>query len=241
MDLTALDIQVLAVAFAAAFMQGLVGFGSAMVAMAVLPGLIGLGVATPLVAVSVLPSDTIILLRYRRHLSLRAVSGLIVGMLAGIPIGLFALRHFPAKVLLPALGVVIAAYALLALVEWRPPELPNPRWGLLFGSLSGVLGGAYNVSGPPVVIYGNCRRWLPPEFKGNLQLFFLIGDLLVSLSHGVAGNLTPAVWDRLVLVLPVSVLGVLAGMLLDRFIHPALFRRLVLVALVVLGLRLVVA
>lgn len=70
----------LLVVFAAMFTQGLVGFGSAMVSMALLPEPLGLSVAGPLVALMALPSEGLVLIRYRRSLNWRAVARLAAGM-----------------------------------------------------------------------------------------------------------------------------------------------------------------
>ena len=227
------------VVFLAAVVQGLLGFGSAMVAMSLLPGPLGLATATPLVAVLALPSEGLMLVRYRATLNWRAAAWMALGMIAGVPVGMLLLRRIGEGILLPALGLVIVVYALYAVGEWRLPELRSPPWGLVAGWLGGVLGGAYNTSGPPVVVYGNCRRWSPSEFKGNLQAFFLLCDTTVVTGHALAGNLTPTVCDHLAAALPAAVLGVCAGMSLDRWLHPRLFRRLVLGGLVVLGVRLI--
>jgi uncharacterized membrane protein YfcA len=105
--------------------------------------------------------------------------------------------------------------------------------------LAGLLGGAYNTSGPPVIVYGDCRRWAPPEFKSNLQAFFAVADGLVVLGHVAAGNLTRVVLTHYALALPAILLGLWLGLRLERRVQPAAFRRLALLLLLVLGARLV--
>lgn len=227
------------VVFLAALVQGLLGFGSAMVAMSLLPDAIGLVTAAPLVAVLALPSEGLMLVRYRGALNWRAAAWLGGGMLAGVPVGMLLLRRVGEGVLLPVLGAVIVVYAVYALADWHLPQLRGLGWALLAGWFGGVLGGAYNTSGPPVVVYGNCRRWLPAEFKGSLQAFFLLCDVTVVAGHALSGNLTPVVWGHLSTALPAVVAGVGVGMAMDRIVPPRLFRRLVLAGLVVLGARLV--
>jgi len=229
---------VLAVILAAGFVQGLIGFGSAMVAMALLPTWIGLHVAAPLVAIIALPAETLVFLRYRDAWSWRSVARLVLGMLLGVPVGLKALQHLAPGLLLAVLGGVIAGYAAYGLLGWRLPELRNGRWAYLAGWLGGLLGGAYNTSGPPVVIYGDCRRWERAEFKGNLQAFFFCCDLSVTTGHALSGNLTAEVGWYFLWALPVVALGSTLGASLDRFIPAARFRAVVLVGLLGLGLRL---
>lgn len=232
------DALVFGVVFAAVLMQTLAGFGSAMVAMALLPYWVGLLVAAPLVALVAATLEVVVLVYWRQALTWRAIRQLNVGMVLGVPLGMLALSRVEAGILLPVLGGVLVAYALYALLNLRLPELRHSRWAYGAGALAGVLGGAYNVSGPPVVVYGHCRRWTPAQFKANLQAFFLLGDALVIVGHGVAGNLTPTVWQNYLLALPAIALGLIAGLALERFVPPSVFRRMALILLVVLGVRL---
>jgi hypothetical protein len=105
------------VAFLAAFTQGLTGFGSALVAMAVLPGLLGIRVAAPLVALMAGTIEGVLLARYRHAFNLRAVWRLVLAMLLGVPLGIFALRQVEERLVLAILGLVIAGYALYALLN----------------------------------------------------------------------------------------------------------------------------
>ena len=100
------------------------------------------------------------------------------------------------------------------------------------------MGGAYNTSGPPAIIYGNCRKWSLQEFKSNLAGYFLVGSIVVVTSHWMSGNFTPVVWMNFWITLPALFLGFFLGQGMDRWLNPEIFRRIVLVLLVGLGLRL---
>ncbi len=240
----------LLILFLAVFTQTLSGFGSGLVAMAFLPSLLGVQTSVPLVLMVSASMEVILLIRLRAHFNFKAVWLLMLASVLGIPLGVWALRglsepgdhaglggHAGSPLQLAVLGVVIAGYALYALFNFRLPRLDRPVWSYLAGFLSGLLNGAYGVGGPPLVIYGNCRGWKPDEFKSNLQGLFLISNLLSIFSHALAGNLTPTVWSSYLYALPAVGLGLLAGGLLGRFVNPQLFRKLVLILLVVMGLR----
>lgn len=238
MSNVALELVALgAILFLAIFTQSLSGFGSALVAMAILPSLLGLQVAAPLVALVAATAEVILLLRFRSALTLQPIWRMAVGAVFGIPLGVFALRQVNDKLTLTLLGIVIIGYALYALFHFKLPKLQQPRWAFVFGFVAGLLGGAYNTSGPPAVVYGDSSRWSPAEFKANLQAFFLLNDVLVVAAHGVSGNLTGQVWQLYLLALPLIGLGIWAGWYCERFINPAMFRNLVLWLLVGLGVR----
>jgi uncharacterized membrane protein YfcA len=222
-----------------AFTQTLTGFGSALVSMSILPPLLGIHVASPLVALMAITLESILLIRFRGAINFKAVWRLSLAALAGIPIGLVLARTVSEDIVLTVLGVILVGYSLYALITPRLPELKHPAWAFVFGFVGGILSGAYNVAGPAAVIYGNCRRWQPDEFRSNLQAFFLVNDAFVILNHGLAGNLQPIVWTYYLVALPAILLGIFFGLKLDRRINPDVFRRLVQVLLIVMGVRLI--
>lgn len=224
--------------FLGAFTQSMTGFGSALVAMAVLPSLLGLPVAAPVVAATGLLLETMLTLRYRQSLRVDAIWRVLVASLIAIPFGVLLLRHIEERTALFILGLLLVGYSLYALIGFRLPALAHPAWAWLTGLLSGLLGGAYNTAGPPIVVYGNCRGWDAAQFKSNLSSFFVINSLFVTTSHFVGGSFTSDVTRTILLCLPATVLGFLLGQSMDRWIDPARFRQIVLVLLIVLGLRL---
>jgi uncharacterized membrane protein YfcA len=229
----------LLIVFLGIFTQSLTGFGSGLVIMALLPDLVGVRTSTPLVVLVTGTLEALLLIRYRASFKFSAIWRLMTASIIGIPIGVWALRSLNEGVLLTLLGILMAGYALYALSNMRLPKLEQPIWGYALGFLAGLFGGAYSVGGPPAIIYGSCRRWEPTEFKSNLQGFFLVNDVLAILSHGAAGNLTPTVWKLYAMAVPVVLVGIAAGSLLDHFISPHIFRKIVLTLLVVMGLRMI--
>ena len=238
-------ILVNGIIFLAVFTQSLSGFGSALVAMALLPIVFSLQIATPLVALIMSTIEVFLLIRYREALNLKAVWPIVFASLIGIPFGILFLSQVDETIAMTALGIVIIAYALYALLgafinRIQLPELKHPAWAYTAGLLAGLLGGAYNTSGPPVILYGDCRRWGAAEFKSNLQGFFLLSSSVIVLAHAWSRNLTSEVWQLYLWSIPAMVVGILAGTSLDRYIKPVTFRRIVLVLLVIMGIRLIV-
>ena len=207
--------------------------------MSLLPAVIGLRTATPLVALAGVAIEVATLARYHEALEVRAIWRVVLAALAGIPIGVLWLSRVDERLALCVLGVVIGGYALYALLGLRMPSLAHPVWAYLAGLAGGLLGGAYNTSGPPVIVYADCRSWSREAFKGNLQGYFIIISLGVLLGHAVNGNLTAPVWSLFWWGLPFIAVGLLAGFSFDRWLRPEAFRRVVLVLLVVVGVRLV--
>ncbi|WP_420629079.1 sulfite exporter TauE/SafE family protein [Candidatus Leptofilum sp.] len=226
--------------FLAIFVQSASGFGLALVSMPLLVGAVGVGTATPLVAVVALTAEIFLLRRYWKSLQFAAVKRISLASVVGIPLGVFVLRTVDGRIVTAILGIVVTGYALYALFTPRLPQLRQSGWAYGFGFIGGVLSGAYNTSGPPVIIYGTCRRWEPATFKGNLQAYFFINSLFTLSAHAISGNFTAVVWQKYLWALPGIGLGLVLGRLVDGCVTPDKFRRGVLILLVLLGIRLMI-
>jgi uncharacterized membrane protein YfcA len=225
--------------FLSAFTQGLSGFGVALVSMALLPGLIGIRASIALVALVAFVVDFGVLIRYWRSLQFQKVLPLILASFIGVPIGIIVLRRLDEGITLTILGVILAGYALYALSGLRLPELKGRAWAYGAGFIGGLLGGAYNTPGPPIIIYASCKKWPPKVFKGNLQTIFLQNSLIVLIGHWLSGNFTTEILSLFGRGLPWILAGMLAGLSMDRWINPEIFRKVILVLLVVMGIRLI--
>jgi uncharacterized membrane protein YfcA len=201
---------------------------------------VGLETATPLVALVALTSAVLSLLTAWEHLDVRSAGRLLVGSLAGIPLGLLLLRAAPAYPMKALLGIVVVGFSLLNLTRPQLPRLQSSAPAYLFGFVAGVLGGAYNTNGPPVVLYGALRHWPPRQFRASLQGYFLPTSILICAGHGMAGLWTPAVLRLYLMALPLTALAVILGHRLSRSIRPERFGRVVYAALIGLGLLLLI-
>lgn len=226
--------------FAAILTQSIAGFGVALVAMPMLVTLMQPVAASTLLAITSLPMQVIILWRYRHALQARSLWRLMVSSVIGIPLGVYALATLDQHVILTALGVVLIAYSLCSLVELKLPLLTMPAWAFGFGFFAGILSGAFNTGGPPFVIYGQCRGWKPDQFKANMQLLLMVNAIIVVIAHLAAGHLTDDVLNHYVVTLPTVFVATAVGFRISERINAVLFRRVVLVLLLMIGIRLLI-
>jgi uncharacterized membrane protein YfcA len=222
----------------ACFVQAVAGFGLPMIATPVLAALFGIRTAVPLMAIIILELQLIMILRYRVALNIQTVWRISAAAILGIPIGVLFLSRFPEAITVTVLGLILIFYVLYSFSNLPVPALKNPDWTYLFGFLSGVGGGAYNMGAPPLIIYADTQHWEPKLFKANLQGCFLIITVVAILTHSLSGNVTGDVLQKSLIAIPFVLMGSVAGFYLDRFINPAIFRKIVLGLLLVLGISL---
>jgi hypothetical protein len=228
-------VLALLVLFVSTFIRSAVGFGDALLAMPLLAMLFGIRTATPLVAFVASTIALTILATNWRNVDLRDAWRLILASLLGIPFGLLLLKVAPEALVKFILGTLLILYGLYSLFAPRLPIVGNENLAYLFGFVSGILGGAYNTNGPPVVIYGTLRRWPPEHFRATLQGCFFVTGLLILTGHGLAGLWTTFVFKLYLYSLPLVMLAIFVGGKLHRRIPKETFSRIVYVFLVIIG------
>jgi uncharacterized membrane protein YfcA len=235
-------VYVLAVVFVASLIRSAFGFGEALFAVPLLALRLPLGIAAP---VAVLLSITIagfVVAQDWRKIHVRSMGWLMFATLFGIPLGLELLASSHQTAARVALGLLIVAFAAYALLGRKPPELQRDHVGWLIGCglAAGVLGGAYGMNGPPLVIYGAMRRWTAQHFRATLQGYFLPASLLGMAGYWAKGLWVPAVTHYYLISLPAAVPAILLGRVLNHRMEGTGFLRYVYAGLACVGGMLVV-
>lgn len=222
----------------AALVQSVTGFGFALVAVSLLPLLMDLHAAVLLVIALSLVSNVVLLWHYRHSFEWSRVGHLLGAALVTIPLGVVALNYVPEQLALRLLGGLILAYVVYSWLQLSPPNLSGIRWAYAFGAASGLLTGAFNTGGPPIVVYASCNQWSPEQFKGNMPGVFCATSVVAIAAHLWDGSLTPDLWQPIAYAAPFFLGGLGLGLWLSRHIAPDRFRQAVLVLLSVMGLKL---
>src|SRR5690242_2131964 len=231
-------LSVLAVVFLATLIRSAFGFGEALVAVPLLALMIPVEVAAPVAVLVSITVALIVVVQDWRHIHVRSAGALVLPTLLGIPLGLILLKAVAEPVVKAILAVVIIGFSANSLFRGARRELKNDRLAWLFGFGAGVLGGAYGMNGPPLVIYGSLRKWSPQHFRATLQGYFLPASLAGLWGYWLAGLWTPAVNRYYLLSLPFVVLATFLGRVVNRRIHPQRFTLYIHGGLIAIGLLL---
>jgi len=187
-----LTLAVAGVIFLATLVRSTFGFGEALIAVPLLALVIPVKVAAPVAALVSVTVAAIVVVQDWRDVQTRSAGWLVVSTIFGIPIGLLMLTRVPEPIVKGVLGVVIIAFSVRG-VRSRAWRLATDRGAWMFGFAAGVLGGAYGMNGPPLVVYGSMRGWSPAEFRATLQGYFLPASAIGMAGYSLIGLWTPEV------------------------------------------------
>jgi hypothetical protein len=225
---------------AAAFVQGLAGFGIGLVSLAFLPFLMSPSAAVVLMTAYAAVFTIVIFIPLRRDFTLRGMTELMLGTVLAAPFGVWVLAVLPAAALTRLIGLVLLIIVALEWLGLYPQRLRGRGWGFGAGVAAGLIGGAIGTPGPPVILYAAAQEWEPRTVKANIQAFLIVNQAIILLGYWWTGLLDREVGRLAGLYALPAVLGLAAGMLLFTRLDRARFRRVVFAVLFVSGLVLLV-
>jgi uncharacterized membrane protein YfcA len=235
MSLDGTTLQVLGVVFLATLVRSAFGFGEALIAVPLLALLIPVEVAAPLAALLSITVAAAVVAQDWHKVHVRSAWRLVLATLFGIPLGLLLLMAVAERAVKAILAVVIVAFSLYCLASRRPVELKDDRLAWLFGFAAGVLGGAYGMNGPPLVVYGSLRGWSAEHFRATLQGYFLPASVVVMAGYILAGLCGWTVIRYYLLSLPLAAVAIVLGRVINRRLRGRRFILCVHAGLVAIG------
>jgi hypothetical protein len=222
-------LAAVAIAFLAAACQSLTAFGFALVTVPLLA--LAWEVKPAVVTSTVLGTLILLPLLYevRGRVPVGRVMPILIGSMAGIPLGILILERIDAV----TLEVVVASVVIVgSLLIYFSPELrlrrPPAPLSLLVGGLSGVLRAATSMGGPPVILYALTLEREVERFRAILLAVFLPTSLVTIAALAIAGHVTGDVLLVSVVAQPAVVLGSLAGRWARTRVSREAFRLVVL-------------
>jgi uncharacterized membrane protein YfcA len=219
-------------ALAGGFINGLAGFGTALLSLGlwlqVLPPgqavamVVVLSVISGLQGVWIVRSDV----RANRTRLLRFV----LPALPGVPLGGLALSVISAPVLKLVIAAMMVLYGSFFMFRRSLPHFsrPTPAADMAVGFTGGVLGGAAGLSGALPTMWCAIRPWTKSETRAVLQPYNVLVLALAVVSLAFYGHYTAKTLLMILLMLPVTLIGAQLGIFVYRRLDDSQFRRLLI-------------
>ncbi|MGE0059492.1 MAG: sulfite exporter TauE/SafE family protein [Dehalococcoidia bacterium] len=228
-------IAAMFVIFLAGAAQSMTGFGFGLVAVPLMTLFLAPSAAIPIIVITGLFVNLMILWQGKRQIRLGGMSSLAVAGLAGVPVGVWLLASMEASTLRIYIGVLMLAAGLVFASGLRV-RVANERLAAVpVGLASGVMGGSVSMPAPPIILFFANQKMAPADFRANLVLVVTL-QLLVSLPVYYANDLLPQrafVWSAA--ILPALLVGTVIGSRLIGVVSERGFRRLTLATVIAAG------
>lgn len=232
-------IKVLSINFIATLVRSTFGFGEALVAVPLLSFILPLDIAVPMSVMLSVAIALVVVVQDHKKIDINSAKYLVLAALIGLPAGLGILLYGDDKWIKIGLGIVLiayAAYALTAKEKVHTNTHNNTLWLWTCGIASGILGGAFGINGPPLVVYGKLKGWNPSEFRATLQGYFLPVSLISVVGYFFKNLITGEVIGYFVKSIPIMIPAIYIGRWLNHRIEQKKFFAYVYVGLIMIGI-----
>jgi uncharacterized membrane protein YfcA len=221
--------------FLGSVLNGVVGFGFALVTVPLISIAAGPKEAVVLSALFGLLSNTGVSIRHRDEIEVPVVRRIVLGAVLGMPAGLVVILVVPEAPLKVAISTVVLVSVGLLARGWVIHDPPH-RVDVLTGVISGALNTSVGISGPPVVMNLQGRRLAKGPFRASAACVFALSGVVALALFGVAGQIHPDTVLAAAVAVLAWPLGWFVGDLLHHRFDEERFRSLVLVLLVATAL-----
>lgn len=215
----------------------------------VFPPKLALGLGAP----AMLVSDLVGVRNYWKEWDKHELLLLVPPAILGVVLGAMVIKVVPSHVFrlgVAVIAVVFSCYQLakLAPVKRHSPDHPTSRmdnshrfFTLLFGFLGGIASAVIHAGGMVMSIYLIQRPIDKRQFVGTFIFFFAILNSLKLITYLRIQILTGDVLVLVAILSPVIILGGILGDVLNRIFSQKVFRVIVLLIILLIGVKLLYA
>ena len=233
-----------AITFFAGFVKGATGFAMPMIMISGLGSILPAETALAILILPTLVSNMFQSFRqgWRAALAVVRRFWLYIGvMIAVLVVSAVMVTRVPQTVMFFAIGVPIMLFAVVQLAgaQFRLAPQTRIRDEVMFGTVSGLVGGVSGVWGPPLVAYLVAIDVEKREAVRTLGVIFAVGAVALAGAHLRSGVLNAETIPLSAAALVPALGGLALGTRLHDRMPQATFRRVMLGVLAVAGLNLV--
>ncbi|RBM21119.1 permease [Prauserella sp. PE36] len=200
-----------AVVVLGALLQVAIGFGLGLLAAPVI-ALIAPELVPAVIVVLATGVTAVVLLLDRAHIDLRGTGWALAGRVPGVVAGALLVAALPTRVLALCVAGMVVVGVVVSLWGYRPR--PTRRAVVLAGLVSGVMGTATAIGGPPMSMVW--QRYAGARLRSTMSGFFLAGSLMSLAALAVTGSVTGESLTYALLLAPAAAIGVALARPLGR-------------------------
>lgn len=138
------------------------------------------------------------------------------------------------KKLLAVVLILLSIYFILFVGKIK--FKPTPVNGIIFGTFSGILGGLFSVSGPPIVLYMLAASEDNNTYMANIQVYFTITSLystIIRLIYGMV-DITMLLYSGIGFI--AVLVGLYLGKILFSKLSPSMLQRVIYAVMLLSGI-----
>lgn len=215
----------LAIGALTGIVRGFSGFGSALIYVPLMSAVYEPRIAITTFVMQDLVTGFAFLSQTWRKANWREVVPMVICAIVAAQFGTLILQYADPVMLRWALCALVASVVVILASGWRYHGRPKLAVTIGVGLMAGLLGGAVQISGPPIVIYWLGSSQAADVLRASFFAYFSLFSTASFTTYLLHGLLTAQVWAIAVFITPVCILGMWLGSRAFGFASERTFRR----------------
>jgi uncharacterized membrane protein YfcA len=234
------ELQIILIASAiiilAGFTHGFAGFGFSLVSVPLLIIFLSPKIVVPILIVHSFFINLYLAYSCRKNAEMNRVLPLFIFGIIGTVIGAKILLFLAVNPLKIFISITISVIALAYLIGFRKNIKNEKKAYAPVGILSGILNGSISMSGPPLIFFFTNQGVKKQIFRANLLTYFLFINIITIPIYIIDGLLTEEALSLSAALLPALIIGAVAGNAFSHLLPERIFRRIILVVVMLSGI-----
>ncbi|SHJ23956.1 sulfite exporter TauE/SafE family protein [Halodesulfovibrio aestuarii] len=218
------------------FINGIAGFGAALIAMPLVTTMVPLRLAVPSCTILGVTLCFQMAWTYRQHIDFEKLKPVYIGTIPGAIIGITMMQKFPVHYLKLGMGIFLFIYAVWGLFfEGKKQKVIHKGWGVVAGFCSTAISSSIGMGGPPTIVYTSLAGWTKDAVKAGIASYFIVSGILVILLQTYAGIQTKETVMLFAAAAPAVMIGARLGVMVSTKIGEFTYRKVLFGMLAVMS------
>lgn len=207
----------------AATLQGITGFGFALISLPLLLLVYDPHTAVVLNIMLSIVSLSLLVYKVRQEVIIPMVKNLFLGSLLGIPLGVYIFYSFDVNLLKLTISVITLIFSLILISGLTVKNATGRLWENTVGSVSGFLTGSIGMPGPPIILFLSNQKMPKDRFRATTSAFFVFAYIVSILFMAWSGAIDRSIVLTVVSLIPFAILGGHLGYLIFPLVPQSKF------------------
>jgi uncharacterized membrane protein YfcA len=234
--LSGLWIIALLIIVLASTIQGITGFGAALLAGPALTIFLEPKLVVVIIMVNAMSNLLCVAYDARKYIYPSRVLPLIVPAVFGVPLGSYILHKVSSSITGLSIVIISILFSIVLLLGYSRPFKREAVVSTGFGFASGVMCAGFGMGGPPLILFLSNQGWPKEIFRATTAVHFLFIATLTIVSYIFTGIVTGSRAIASISLLPAAVIGFYLGNSMFHRVNAVFFSRFALSLILFNGL-----
>jgi len=214
-----------AISILAGAVRGFSGFGSALIFIPLISAVYGPQIAAATFVTIDLAVGAFFVPRVWRDADFRQILPLAIAAVTAAQFGTLILLYADPSTLRWGISVLVGLVVFILASGWRYHGRPVLAVTICVGLLAGLMGGAVQMSGPPIIVYWLGSAAAAAVVRANFIVYFTIFSAASVVTYAVRGLLPPDILMLALLIGPLQITAMAIGSRLFYLASEKTYRR----------------